>query len=231
MKVWFSPPPNNFSDLRKKSFKEVAQEFEAVLLKEVLKNAFRPLVNGKSFSQRLYYDMFLDSVSRQMAKAGGVGIADYLLKAYRKNQPLNGREDIKDFIVDILKKENLPEWLAFIPEVESSYDPKAVSHKGAVGLWQLMEGTARALGLRVDKEVDERLDPFKSTLAAVKYIKYLKEKFKSWTLVLIAYNWGEGNLRRLLEEVSNEEEILSRVPKETRDYVNKILSKAKDVRG
>ena len=69
--------------------------------------------------------------------------------------------------------------------------------------------------------MDERLDPVKSTEAAVRYLKYLKSKFKSWLAVLIAYNWGEGNVLK-----HGEEELLGnpeKLPLETRNYVKRFL--------
>ncbi|NPB08187.1 MAG: hypothetical protein GXN96_04575 [Aquificae bacterium] len=78
-KVEFTLPSYGYRELLSKKPEELAKEFEAILLKEVLKEAFRPLVAGKSFSTRMYYDAFLDGVSRELASAGGVGIAKYIL--------------------------------------------------------------------------------------------------------------------------------------------------------
>ncbi len=219
MRVFFTSPSYNYRELLKKDIKEVAKEFEAVMIKQILKEAYRPILKNKSFYQRLYYDMFLESVSEKLAEGGGIGIARFIVESYQKNSP--SKEELKEHVRSVLKRENLPEWLALIPEVESGYDPKAVSPKGAAGLWQLMPDTARALGLRVDGEVDERLDPIKSTEAAVRYLKYLRRRFKSWLAVLIAYNWGEGNLIKY-----GEEEVLKdlrRLPPETRNYVRRFL--------
>ncbi len=83
-RIEFSPPSLNYRELVKKNPEELAKEFEAILLKEVLKEAFRPLTENKSFSTRVYYDQFIERVSETLASAGGVGIAKYILQNYLK---------------------------------------------------------------------------------------------------------------------------------------------------
>ena len=220
MRVYFANPSHSYRELLKRDIKEVAEEFEAIMIKQILKEAYRPILKKKSFFQRLYYDMFLEGVSEKLAEGGGIGIARFILESYRKGS--ENTQTLKDHVRSVLRREGLPEWLALIPEIESGYDPKAVSPRGAAGLWQLMPDTARAFGLRVDDEVDERFDPFKATEAAVRYLKYLKGKFRSWLAVLIAYNWGEGNVFKY-----GEEELLrnlDRLPPETRGYIERFLN-------
>ncbi len=95
-----------------------------------------------------------------------------------------------------LKIRGMPLEIAYLPILESGYEVRAVSHAGARGLWQLMPGTARALGLRVDRYSDQRLDPQASTQAALQYLKGLHSKFGSWPLAITAYNYGENGLAR-----------------------------------
>ncbi|WP_461830199.1 hypothetical protein [Aquifex sp.] len=83
-KIEFSPPSLSYRELIKKEPEELAKEFEAILLKEVLKEAFKPLTENKSFSTRIYYDQFIESVSKTLASTGGVGIAKYILQNYLK---------------------------------------------------------------------------------------------------------------------------------------------------
>ena len=83
-RIEFSLPSLSYRELVKKKPEELAKEFEATLLKEVLKEAFRPLTENKSFSTRIYYDQFIESVSETLASAGGIGIAKYILKNYLK---------------------------------------------------------------------------------------------------------------------------------------------------
>ena len=83
-RIEFTLPSLSYRELVKKKPEELAKEFEAILLKEVLKEAFRPLTKNKSFSTRIYYDQFIESVSETLASAGGIGIAKYILKNYLK---------------------------------------------------------------------------------------------------------------------------------------------------
>ncbi|MEJ7554425.1 MAG: hypothetical protein WKI50_00630, partial [Aquificaceae bacterium] len=72
-KMLFPPQGLNYIDTMKKDKKAVAIEFEAILLKEVMKEAFKPMLEGKSFDTKLYYDIFLENLSRKLAEAGGIG--------------------------------------------------------------------------------------------------------------------------------------------------------------
>jgi membrane-bound lytic murein transglycosylase D len=101
-------------------------------------------------------------------------------------------------IRDVLRRNGLPEDLAFTAMIESGFNPLAVSRAGAKGLWQFMAATARRYGLRVDQWVDERLDPEKATGAAAAYFRDLHAIFGSWTLAQAAYNAGEMKVLKAL---------------------------------
>ncbi len=226
MRVEFPFPPQNYTDLlKKKDLKEVSVEFEAILLKQILKEAFGSFLKNKSFEQRIYYDTFIEKLAEHIARAGGIGISEYIVNSVEGEQ--NTKEKLRSMVREKLRKYELPVWLDVIPEVESGYNPEAVSPKGAVGLWQLMKETARAFGLKVEGNIDERKDPEKSTEAALRYIKYLYDKFKDWFLVFVAYNWGETNLRRHLEE-NGGKLVIEKLPQETRAYLERIKSRLYD---
>ena len=96
-------------------------------------------------------------------------------------------------IEPILKQYNVPDDLKYIAVIESALT-NAVSPSGAKGFWQFLQGTAGDFGLEVNDEVDERYNLEKSTVAAVRYFKKMKDKFGSWTMSAAAYNVGRTNL-------------------------------------
>ncbi len=85
---------------------------------------------------------------------------------------------------------------------EGSGNPKALSSAGALGLMQLMPRTARGLGLRVDKTLDERLDPEKSIMGGVKLLSQLFSKYQNWDKVLAVYNSGSPNTEKRAKYIS-----------------------------
>ncbi|SHJ99858.1 LysM peptidoglycan-binding domain-containing protein [Hymenobacter psychrotolerans] len=120
-----------------------------------------------------------------------------------------------------LAKYNLPIDLKYLAVVESALIPTAKSHAGATGLWQFMGPTAGDLRLRRDDWVDERMHPEKSTEAACRHLRYLYGVFNDWELVLAAYNWGAGNMQRVMRRTGKKTfwDLYPHLPKETRNYV------------
>lgn len=146
--------------------------------------------------------------------------------------------ELMPVIRGILGQMDIPLELAYLPAVESVFDPLAVSPSGAAGLWQLMPATAHRFGLRVGGGVDERFDIRKSTAAAAAYLRDLHGMFESWPLALAAYNCGEYALSRAMKMTGattlpdliqacrrnqNGPALLSR---ETLDYVPKFVAAA-----
>jgi len=144
-------------------------------------------------------------------------------------------ERMGDYVAEVdsmLSARGLPRSLRYLPIVESGYDPRAVSSARAVGLWQLMEGTARGLGMRVSPLLDERRDPRRSTEVALNFLEDLHRDFGSWFLALAAYNSGPGRVRSVLARYAPLEppsdsvfwKIRPRLPRETRDFVPKLFA-------
>lgn len=126
-------------------------------------------------------------------------------------------------IEKILKKQGLPLDLKYVPIVESALKPHASSSKGAVGFWQFLRSTGKRYGLRVDSQVDERRNLFKSTRAASEYIKALEAQFGSYLLALAAYNMGEFGLKGEMEIQKNTDFFSLYLPLETQRYLFKII--------
>jgi len=130
-----------------------------------------------------------------------------------------------------LARAGLPTDLVWLSLIESGHNPTIHSPAGAAGLWQFIPSTARAYGLVVDRWVDERLDPRRSTEAAVRLLSDLYQRFGSWELAMAAYNMGQGGLDRAIQKFNtNDFWVLSRheagIPWETTLYVPKILAMA-----
>jgi membrane-bound lytic murein transglycosylase D len=137
----------------------------------------------------------------------------------------------RDAIVRMLRDHQLPEDLLWVVLVESAFEPSAHSHAGAAGLWQFMPATGRIYGLTVNRRIDERLDPERSTLAAIKHLKDLYQRFGGWELGLAAYNMGYGGLLASVRKYNTNDywelrRLEAGLPYETALYVPKILAMA-----
>ena len=133
------------------------------------------------------------------------------------------------YVIEELKKNDLPIELAFLPFIESSYDPFSISSSGAVGLWQIMPKTAELLGLKENWWIEERHDPYKSTDAAIRYIDYLHKRFKEDIyLVLVAYNAGPTFTSKAIQKNSRRTSVISYkdlpLSAQTRNYIPKFLA-------
>jgi membrane-bound lytic murein transglycosylase D len=128
-----------------------------------------------------------------------------------------------------LKEAGLPEDLAWIPMIESGFKADALSKARALGLWQFIASTGQKFSLKRDTYVDERLDPEKSTIAAIAYLKELHQIFGDWTTVLAGYNCGEG---RVLQKIRSQKinyldnfwDLFQMLPYETARYVPRFLA-------
>ncbi|MBF0205680.1 MAG: lytic transglycosylase domain-containing protein [Oligoflexia bacterium] len=130
----------------------------------------------------------------------------------------------------ILVQQQLPEDLIFLAMAESGFYNRAKSSAHAVGPWQFISSTALEYGLKIDRFVDERKDPIKSTVAAGNYLKKLYAEFGSWELAFAAYNAGEGKVWGAIRyqrtydfwELSRGDLLKS----ETKEHIPKIMALA-----
>jgi len=127
-------------------------------------------------------------------------------------------------IEQILAEEQMPDDLKYVPVIESALMPHARSFANAVGYWQFLEATGRRYGLRIDNDVDERRNIFKSTRAACRYLKKLATEFGSISLALAAYNMGEHGLAVEIDAQQTHNYFDLYLPLETQRYLHKIIA-------
>jgi len=126
-----------------------------------------------------------------------------------------------------LDRERMPIELKYLPIVESALNPHARSRVGATGLWQFMIATGRQYGLTVNSYVDERKNPYKSTEAALRYLKRSYEEYGDWLLAIASYNCGPGNVRKAIARSGGKKDfwaIMRYLPRETRGYVPAFIA-------
>lgn len=124
----------------------------------------------------------------------------------------------------MLQDHQMPSDLKYIAIIESALRPHAGSRKGAIGFWQFMKATGHRYGLTINSEKDERRNIFRSTAAAISYLKELHELFGNWTLAAAAYNMGEQGLQSeiLAQNTSNYYHLY--LPLETQRYIMRAVA-------
>ncbi len=138
-------------------------------------------------------------------------------------------------ILRVFKDKKVPPELAYVAMLESGFNPNALSHAGARGLWQFMPKTGRSYNLRVDEVMDERTNPEKATYAAAEYFLDLIGIFggqSSMMLAMAAYNAGEGRvmgaLRKIEDPVKNRDfwyiYNMGYLAEETNEYIPRVLA-------
>lgn len=128
---------------------------------------------------------------------------------------------------NVLHRYNVPEELKYLTIVESAMNPMATSRVGAAGLWQFMYNTGKNYDLEVNSIVDDRRDPYKSTVAAARFLHDLYEVFGDWTLAIAAYNCGPGNINKAIARSGGKQnfwEIYPYLPRETRGYIPAFIA-------
>jgi len=133
------------------------------------------------------------------------------------------------FVINELEDNNLPIELALLPYIESNYDPFSISSSGAVGMWQFMPRTGRLYKLNKSWWSEDRHDPFRSTEAAVDYLKYLYQRFdEDIYLTIAAYNAGPSLLDRRINQNKRKGDQVDfwtlNVPTQTKNYVPKYIA-------
>jgi LysM repeat protein len=127
-------------------------------------------------------------------------------------------------IEKMLKEAGLPDDLKFVAIAESALRPHARSGKGATGFWQIMAGTGRKYGLKINRRVDERRNIFPSTKAVIPYFKDLHKAFGSWTLATAAFNRGENGVMKEVLAQETKDFYRLYLPLETQQYILRIVA-------
>ena len=128
------------------------------------------------------------------------------------------------FMKKMFSDSTLPQDLAYLPLIESGFNPKAYSRSHASGIWQFIPSTGKLYGMRINYWIDERRDPVTATRAAISYLKKLYNDFGHWHLALAAYNCGEGGVSRAIERYGTNDYWQLKLPGETMNYVPLYLA-------
>lgn len=126
------------------------------------------------------------------------------------------------FVEEVLRGYGLPLELKYMIVIESAFNPTATSRAGAKGMWQFMYTSGKNYGLKINSYVDERMDPYKATEAAAKYLRDSYNVFHDWNLAISSYNCGPGNVTKAIRRAGGKTgfwEIYPYLPRETRNYV------------
>ncbi len=160
-------------------------------------------------------------------------VNDYVRKYLEShNKTLNNVQNASTkpfYVIDnVLEEKQMPKELKYLAVIESALNHKAVSRAGAVGPWQLMESTAKMMGLKVSRHRDDRTDWYKSTNAATKYLEILYNDLQDWLLVIAAYNSGPTPVQKAIAKTGSRNfwDIKEYLPKETQGHVLAFIATA-----
>ncbi len=148
-------------------------------------------------------------------------------KDFEASYQRSGR--FREIILEELRKEGVPEELAWMPMIESWFKVNAYSRARALGLWQFISSTGLRFGLKRDQWVDERMDYVKASQAAAKYLNELHSLFGDWTTALAGYNCGEFRVQRVIKAqrinyLDNFWDLYAMLPRETARFVPRFIA-------
>ena len=176
-----------------------ARERHTDKLKKKYKNILTKLAKGKrtglSREEKRVLRLFPKDVSNATLRAASRRIRFQLGQANKFRAGVIRSGAYKPHILKVLREMDLPLEIAHLPHVESSYTPTVYSRVGAAGLWQFTRSTGRRF-MQVDHIVDERLDPFRASIAAARLLEQNRRVTGSWPLAITAYNHGAAGMRR-----------------------------------
>jgi len=182
------------------------------------------------YNYNYVYKSRLDSITKTVPLTYNEHVQKYI-DIYTERKDMMGKMlGISNYYFPIfekaLKSLNIPEEIKYLPIIESSMNPHAVSRVGATGLWQFMFTTAKGYGLNMDNFEDQRKDPIQASYAAAAYFKDAYQELGDWLLAIAAYNCGVGNVNRAIVKADSRDfwEIRRFLPLETRNYVPAFIA-------
>ena len=177
-----------------------------------------------------FKDLFDSETNEQQARLNPKAVdfvQDYMEdEGERLNKMKGWGNPFFDKIDAIFITNNLPVELKYLAVIESDLKTSATSRVGAAGPWQFMPQTAKELGLKVNRSVDERRNFTKSTQAAAKYLKRLYKVYGDWLLVIAAYNGGPGKVNTAIRKSGSRNfwDLQYNLPAESRKHVKKFIA-------
>ncbi len=192
-------PPNGSRNLK-------ANQRKINAVKEKYKTILNNLASGQRPETKIEQRVFLLFAGRQNPQSFKDACENIRFQLGQKDRFMEGVIRSGAYIGEIrkiIKSYGLPEQLAYLPHVESSYNYNAYSKFGAAGIWQFTRGTGKNY-MKIDYTIDERRDPILATHAAAKYLKKNYEHLGSWPIALTAYNHGANGMAKAKREVGND---------------------------
>ncbi|MET3112989.1 membrane-bound lytic murein transglycosylase D [Pedobacter sp. CG_S7] len=211
------------------SFKVKAQQLDPLLINDT--TIVPILEETPSFANyNFLYKERLDSLQQRVPLTYNESVQKYIAIYSSRKDQMGKMLGLSDYYFPIfeqaLRSLNIPEEIKYLPIIESSMNPHAVSRVGATGMWQFMFSTAKGYGLNMDKYVDERKDPIEASYAAAAYFRDAYAELGDWLLAIAAYNCGRGNVDRAIKKAGSRDfwEIRPFLPLETRNYVPAFIA-------
>lgn len=186
-------------------------------------------LKAKELEEEAYIDQSMDFADHQDRELVTKWIKYFTTKGRRSFQRhLTRGLYYKSMIQTILKNQKVPTYFYYLALIESGFNVRAESRAKAIGVWQFIASTGRRYGLRIDRYVDERKDPIRSTIAAAEFLNDLNNVFQSWFLAAAAYNAGESRIMSTIMKHGSRDywELVKKkvLPRETRDYIPKFIA-------
>ena len=174
---------------------------------ESIRGTLRTLAAGKrdnlSPEEQRVLSLWPEDVSNQTLASAVERLRFQLGQSNRFRAGLIRSGRWKPYIDEVLREEGVPMEVAALPHVESSFDPTAYSRAGAAGMWQFTRSTGLRY-MRIDHIVDDRRDPFFSTVAAARLLRDNYEVLRNWALAITAYNHGQAGMRNAVRSTGTD---------------------------